>query len=289
MARARNIKPGFFKNELLGQADPLLSLLFVGLWTLADRRGVLEDRPLRIKAELFPYRDVTDISGYLTELERLGFLERFTAKGVALIHIQNFTKHQSPHPTEKPNEFPGVEQKDEQKQAVERLPVITPLHNGTVHVAAALNPYSLNPESLLTDSLIPSSLKPDSKPLHPAKPVAPTNEVWAGYSKAYFNRYGTEPVRNAKVNGILSNFIQRIPADEAPHVAAFYVGNNSQFYVTKMHPVDLLLADAEKLRTEWVTRKQVTQTAARQADKTQASGDVWQRLIDKQEAINANA
>ena len=289
MARSRNIKPGFFKNELLGQADPLLSLLFVGLWTLADRRGILEDRPLRIKAELFPYRDVTDIAGYLTELERLGFLERFTAKGVALIHIQNFTKHQAPHPTEKPNEFPSFEEKDEQKQVVEQLPVITPLSNGTVHVAATLIPYSLKEDSLLTDSLIPSSLKPDSKPLHPAKPVAPTNEVWAGYANAYFNRYGTEPVRNGKVNGILASFLKRIPTDEASHIAAFYVGNNSQFYVTKMHPVDLLLLDAEKLRTEWVTRKQVTQTAARQTDKTQANGDVWQRLIDKQGATNANA
>ena len=121
------------------------------------------------------------------------------------------------------------------------------------------------------------------------KPVAPTNEVWAGYSKAYFNRYGTEPVRNAKANGILANFLKRIPADEAPHIAAFYVANNSQFYVKKMHPVDLLLDDAEKLRTEWVTRRQVTETAARQVDKTQANGDVWQKLIDKQEAANANA
>lgn len=147
MARSRNIKPGFFKNELLGQADPMLSLLFVGLWTLSDRRGILEDRPLRIKAELFPYRDITDIAGYLTELERLGFLERFTAKGVALIHIPTFAKHQSPHPTEKPNEFPGIEEKDEQKQDAEQLPVKKPLDNGGLHVVATLNPYSLKDES----------------------------------------------------------------------------------------------------------------------------------------------
>src|SRR5262244_3073085 len=55
LIRARNIKPGIFKNELLGAADPLLTLLFEGLWCMADREGRLEDRPLRIKAEIFPY------------------------------------------------------------------------------------------------------------------------------------------------------------------------------------------------------------------------------------------
>ena len=66
MARARNIKPSFFMNEDLGQADPLVSLLFISLWCLADREGRLEDRPLKIKAQTFPYREISDFNGYLT-------------------------------------------------------------------------------------------------------------------------------------------------------------------------------------------------------------------------------
>ena len=52
MARARNIKPSFFMNENLAECDPLARILFVGLWTLADRDGRLEDRPkpLRVQA-----------------------------------------------------------------------------------------------------------------------------------------------------------------------------------------------------------------------------------------------
>ena len=50
MARARNIKPGFFANENLAECDPLARLLFAGLWCLADREGRLEDRPKRIAA-----------------------------------------------------------------------------------------------------------------------------------------------------------------------------------------------------------------------------------------------
>ena len=52
MARARNIKPGFFDNETLGELPALTRLLFIGLWCLADREGRLQDRPKRIKKEL---------------------------------------------------------------------------------------------------------------------------------------------------------------------------------------------------------------------------------------------
>ena len=68
MARARNIKPSVFTNELLGTLAPEVTLLFMGLWCLADKDGILEDRPLRIKAEIFPYRDNLDVNGYLTVL-----------------------------------------------------------------------------------------------------------------------------------------------------------------------------------------------------------------------------
>ena len=51
-----------------------------------------------------------------------------------------------------------------------------------------------------------------------------------------------------------------------------------------MHTVGLLLADAEKLRTEWATKTTVTQTQARQADKTQARGNVFNKLIEEARA-----
>lgn len=106
MARARNIKPAFFTNELLGTEDPMVSLTFVGLWCLADKVGILEDRPLRIKAELFPYRESLDVNGYLTVLARLGFIVRYENEGRRFIQVCNFRKHQSPHNTEKGKGFP---------------------------------------------------------------------------------------------------------------------------------------------------------------------------------------
>ena len=107
MARARNIKPGIFKNEILGVADPIYTLLFQGLWLLADREGRLEDRPLRIKAEVFPYRDGMDVAAMLDWLQAHGFICRYVAGGVALIQVLHFVKHQNPHKNEPPSTYPA--------------------------------------------------------------------------------------------------------------------------------------------------------------------------------------
>jgi len=122
--------------------------------------------------------------------------------------------------------------------------------------------------------------------------IAPTVQppvsaaTWDAYSTAYERRYGIQPVRNAQVNAQLANLVKRIGGDDAPHVAAWYVGHNASWYVTKGHTVAALLADAEKLRTEWATNRRITNTSAKQADRTQANGDVWQKLIREREEAN---
>jgi hypothetical protein len=164
MARARNIKPGFFTNELLGTYDPIISLLFAGLWCLADKDGILEDRPLRIKAELFPYREGLDVNGYLTVLERDAFLTRYKVGGVGYIQIKNFAKHQTPHHTEKARGYPDQSKADPDQSKEDRgaqgKEVLTPLCNGEKTVPTRSD--SLIPDSLIPDSLIPDSLIPDS-------------------------------------------------------------------------------------------------------------------------------
>lgn len=96
MARARNLKPGFFKNENLAECSPLARLLFAGLWCLADRAGRLEDRPKRIRAEILPYDDGS-VDDMLDELHRSGFILRYEVKEQRFIQVLNFAKHQNPH------------------------------------------------------------------------------------------------------------------------------------------------------------------------------------------------
>jgi len=150
MARSRNIKPGIFKNEILGTEDPLLTILFEGLWCHADREGRLEDRPRRIKAEIFPYREALDINRYLTELAQFKFILRYEVAGVAYIEIIKFLKHQNPHKTEKPSEIPPPQNKSNKNSGLSnngKSTVQVPLNNGSCPAD------SLNTDSLNTDSL----------------------------------------------------------------------------------------------------------------------------------------
>lgn len=106
MARARNIKPGFFKNDLLAECQPLARILFAGLWCEADRAGRLEDRPKRIKAECLPYDDC-DIDALLNELHDRGFILRYVVGTERFIAIPAFDKHQNPHIREGASSIPA--------------------------------------------------------------------------------------------------------------------------------------------------------------------------------------
>jgi hypothetical protein len=120
------------------------------------------------------------------------------------------------------------------------------------------------------------------KPVQRAKRAAPTAATagaWNSYSTAYRERYGVDPVRNARVNGQVAQFVARVGAEDAPAVAAFYVAHPDAFYVRRGHPVGSLLADAEKLRTEWATGRTVTATRARQVDRAATTHDIVEEII----------
>lgn len=108
MARIRTIKPGFFLNEELAELPFQWRLLFIGLWTQADRAGRLEDRPARLKAVLFPYDDL-NVSDGLGCLAHAGFIVRYDRDGAQFIEITKWTKHQQPHVKEADSEIPGPE------------------------------------------------------------------------------------------------------------------------------------------------------------------------------------
>lgn len=106
MARARNIKPSFFTNDELVELEPIYRLLFIGLWVLSDREGRLENRPKKIKMELFP-ADNVDIESGLSALQKTGFISLYNCYETNVIQINNFAKHQAPHGLEKDSDLPG--------------------------------------------------------------------------------------------------------------------------------------------------------------------------------------
>ena len=110
MARSRNIKPSIMENEDLADLAPIVRLLFIYLWMLADREGRLEDRPKRIAGRALPYDRDADVDDLLNQLAVAGFITRYKVGDQSLIHITNFAKHQSPHVRETASELPGMEE-----------------------------------------------------------------------------------------------------------------------------------------------------------------------------------
>lgn len=106
--RSRNIKPGFFLNEELADIEPPWGrILFAGLWCMADKKGRLEDRPRRMKAEIFPYDEkLPSIEKILVQLSLKAFILRYSVNGEKFIQINKFKDHQHPHNTERESTIP---------------------------------------------------------------------------------------------------------------------------------------------------------------------------------------
>ena len=97
------------------------------------------------------------------------------------------------------------------------------------------------------------------------------SRAWDAYAMAYMERYGVEPVRNARTNAQLAQLAKRLPEDEICEVVCWYVRSSNAFYVRDSHGLGLLLRDCEGLRTQWATNSRMTSTEARQMDEHEST------------------
>jgi len=65
--------------------------------------------------------------------------------------------------------------------------------------------------------------------------------IWSAYATAYFERYNTEPVRNAKINSQVNDLLKRLGGAEAPQVAAYYLLINDGYLIRSCHDFGSLL------------------------------------------------
>jgi hypothetical protein len=182
MPRARNLKPGFFSNEDLAECSPWARLCFAGLWTLADREGRLEDRPKRIKGELFRF-DAIEVEPLLQELARFKFIVRYEIDGDRFIEIPEFKAHQTPHYSEKQSVIKPPPPQEKQWNIEPTNSESTPRKEGSSR--GGHNP--LNPESriLIPDSPNPSPPEKKARkratPPEVARPANVSEQVWTDW------------------------------------------------------------------------------------------------------------
>jgi hypothetical protein len=238
--RARSIKPGICDNEVLGTADPFCTLLFERLWMMADREGRLEDRPLRIKAQAFPYRDGLDVGPLLSWLNEHGFIQRYTVAGAAYIQVTKFASHQSPHVKEAPSKIPAP---DSPGASTSPAPCSAP----PIPALAALTPSSLTPDSGLRTA--------DSSSLRSHSCVAPERDDPALTVFVHWQREWNHPTskldakRRKRIESRLRDFT---PAQLCDAISGFrhslwHMGQDARGNGVVYDKLDTLLRDSAQV------------------------------------------
>ncbi|WHZ27611.1 MAG: hypothetical protein OJF51_002408 [Nitrospira sp.] len=140
-----------------------------------------------------------------------------------------------------------------------------PLVNSVHQKSEVTSPAQVKPVHPIFPDYLSSDLSKDIGAGHPPdtgvrsvpkkrSPEQPKGEAtYRAYADGYVKRYRVEPVRNAKTNALLCQLVDRLGAEEAPLVAAFYVSLNAPLYVKAGHPPNLLVRDCESLRTQLKT------------------------------------
>ena len=106
MARTRLLNPEVFLHEDLAACSPHARLLFLSLWTQADREGRLRWLPARVLGEAFPHEPGLDVQALGAELVGAEVLVLYEVNGRRFGALPNFLKHQKPHRNETASSCP---------------------------------------------------------------------------------------------------------------------------------------------------------------------------------------
>jgi hypothetical protein len=290
--RIRTVKPELYRHEGLFELEQEtgwpMRIAFAGLFAIADREGRFEWKPKILKLDVLPHDEI-DFERVLNAFASRGFLVKYKSN-TGDPHkfygwIRNFRVHQVINNKESQSKLPDPEKGCEiievafarvtrDSRVAVAYPQLEILSQGE------LEGKGTGREQELEKNIATGSSSTTADPQGPSS----TALAWRAYRDAYADRHGKPPLWNSKTAGMFKHFVSRVPAKEAPDIAAFYVKHNEFTYVRSMHPVGLLLRDAEKIRTEWATGTMVTQVAARSADRRQGTQSAFHELISKAES-----
>lgn len=100
MARKRIIDPDFWLDDTLANLSLPARMFYIGTWNFSDDYGVIENNPVKLKAQIFPYDDIK-IEPLVKELVTTHRLLPFQAEDKQWFYIKNFLKWQK---VEKPSQ-----------------------------------------------------------------------------------------------------------------------------------------------------------------------------------------
>jgi hypothetical protein len=107
------------------------------------------------------------------------------------------------------------------------------------------------------------------------KPKSEGAEVWDVYALGFQKRYATTPIRNARVNAQLNNFIAAVGLKTALRIASWYVSRSDSFLVSKCHPIGLMITDAQKWDVESQHKRAITRFDAKSVELNEHNSQVF--------------
>ncbi len=105
MAYIRTIKASFFTSDDIVSLSPLARLLYIALWTEADREGRLTWRPGNFKLRFLP-GDPCNIQELCGELVESGLVIPYSVDGKTYAEVPTFKRHQSINAKERKSVLP---------------------------------------------------------------------------------------------------------------------------------------------------------------------------------------
>lgn len=141
----------------------------------------------------------------------------------------------------------------------------------------------------------PAPRKPKS-----SKPPTEGTEVWNAYRESMLKTWGMDPPRSAKTASQATQLVGLVGLEKAKELAAYYPTRRSQWYVTKGHPIGLLLTDHMALLRELsagmkMTKEVVDEIVGQENLQTHEQlremkpsiySDEWDDWYEKQQQLN---
>ena len=178
MARIRTIKPEFPQSESMGAISRDARLLFCLLWTVCDDEGRTRGASRMLASLLFPYDDDAPslIEGWLSELESVQCIVRYSVAGSTYLQVCNWLIHQK---IDKPSKsrLPAFGE-GSRILAKPRETSAPDLGPRTVDLGAGKAQQAFPPEAAETDHVLTTSpVDDDGDAEAPADPPAPAAPV----------------------------------------------------------------------------------------------------------------
>lgn len=227
----------------------------------------------------------TTVCRLLDKLEKYEFLTKEVTKRGTIITICNYDQYQK---SETETDLDSDSQTTKDRLRTDLTPTKDRLRNEELRIKKEeerkkeeINSNSFSDDASASEHPVVQVMIEPKKPRTKKAPLEKSDgsKVWDAYAEAYEFRWGVPPVRNAAMNTICKKIVDRIGAEDAPHVAQFYVSHDNSFYVAKMHQLPLLLTNVEQLRTEWATGRQMTRQVANQIDSRTANHSAAEQYL----------